>query len=719
MTLWLSNLLGAWGAPGDAVAWTTLGLGVLVVGLALVKKERIVLVPEVSERTWVWLCAFVAAFLSLGYVAFYLHGGPRIIDATAYMWQARALAAGHFGEHVPLPSESFRGRFLLYDPDSGTLTGLFPPGYPLLLSLGVRLGAPMVVGPLLAFALIFATARLAREMGERTTLPAAARADLVRVATLAQVLCATMRYHTADTMSHGLAALLVTVALSFSLSATGVRERAGRARWHAMIAGLAIAALAATRLASAPPMLLVVTVLLVRGGKRRALVPLALGLVPGLALLLASQSAATGSAWMSAQKLYYARSDGPASCFRYGFGRDVGCVFEHGDFVRARLHDGYGLVSALGVTLRRLRSHLTDVQNLEPLALVALVVTRTTRRAAVVGLGVLLSFVLAYAPFYFDGNYPGGGGRFLADVLPVSHVLLALGAFALAERAKHVSYTRVAVALLGAGLVGFAVHASFDHRLLASRDGGRPMYERDVVATAGVTNGLVFVDTDHGFLLGHDPPQSPDPTEDAKRHVVVARLREDASDRLLYEAVGAPPTWRYERGEGEVAPRLVPFNVPQPRVSGMTGYRFESENEWPGLSAAWNPDTDGHAFPAWASGGCASNGRVLRVTPARNGEAHVSISLPVPASGPLWLSPRIRGSGTDGRMKVHVEGESGPVELELADPPADTCVDLPPRQVVLARAAAGRGAAIPKEARVDVTVVGRMPMDLDALTLRP
>ncbi len=720
MSVWLRNLIGPWGAPGDAVAWGALGLGLCALGIALAKKERLVFVPGVSERVWLTACAFAAAFLSLGYVAFYLRGGPRIIDATAYMHQARALAAGHFGAQIPLPSESFRGRFLLYDDTQGTITGIFPPGYPLVLSLGVRLGVPMVVGPLLAFALVFATARLAREMCERTTLDADTKRDVVRVAVLAQVFCAAMRYHTADTMSHGLAALLVATALSFALSAarqSAARQKEERATDRdVLVAGLCVGGLLATRLASAPPIALA-AIALAWHANRRSLGAFALGLLPGLTLLLASQDATTGSPWMFGQKLYYARSDGPASCFRYGFGADVGCMFEHGDFVRARLSGGYGVVSALGVTLRRLRSHLTDVQNLEPLALVLLVPSPRTRRASRLGLFVFSLFVLGYAPFYFDGNYPGGGARFFADVLPVSHVLFALGAFALMERLKRASYTRVSLVLLGAGLLGFAVHASFDHRLLAEREGGRPMFEREVITAAGVTHGLVLVDTDHGFLLGHEPGV------DVKEHVVVARLRGDASDRLLFDSLGAPPTWLYDRGhehDSGGAPRLLPFNVPPARVSGLPGYRFESENEWPALSTAWDADADGYAFPAWAAGGCASAGRVLRITPGRVGVAHVTIALPIPARGPLFLSARIRGGGTGGRMVLRVETERDATFLQADDAEEGTCVDLPPKELVLRARATARGASTP-EAQVEITVVNARgaPMDLDALTLRP
>src|SRR5438093_275103 len=82
----------------------------------------------------------------------------------------------------------------------------------------------------------------------------------------------------------------------------------------------------------------------------------------------------------------------------------------------ARPPDGYGLVAALGTTLRRLRMHLTDVANLEPLALLVLVPKTKNARLAQ---ALVVGHVLAYAPFYFDGNYPGGGARFYADILPI------------------------------------------------------------------------------------------------------------------------------------------------------------------------------------------------------------------------------------------------------------------------------------------------------------
>src|SRR5262249_37320578 len=142
-------------------------------------------------------------------------------------------------------------------------------------------------------------------------------------------------------------------------------------------------------------------------------------------------------AWtVSAQRLYYAMSDGPPGCFRYGFGAGVGCVGEHGDFVRAKLAEGYGAIAAAGTTLRRLRMHAVDLANVEPLALLvpagAIVAWKAARgRAFAIA---ILAQIAAYAPFYFDGNYPGGGGRFFCDVLPLEHALAAVAVVSFAAR---------------------------------------------------------------------------------------------------------------------------------------------------------------------------------------------------------------------------------------------------------------------------------------------
>ncbi len=558
------------GLPPDGVAWAALiAAPLLALGLALHEKGRGVLSGLAKPRVLRPVLAFSAALLSAGYIAYYLRYGPRIVDATSYYLQARAMAAGYFAFPVPAPLGSFDGRFLL-PRDASTLSVIFPPGYAAILALGFRVHAPLMVGPVLAALLVLTTYELALELSGRT--------DVASVAAALSTLCAALRYHTADTMSHGLCALLLSAGALCAMR---------RTRWRALVSGLCVGWLFATRPVSGLVGLLLALCLLERSA--RPLLWFGLGLLPGIALLLAYQHAATASYWSSTQLAYYALADGPPGCFRYGFGPGIGCLFEHGEYVRARLPHGYGLLEAASVSVRRLAVHSIDIANAAPLSALCFVGAwqgrRDTRVRAV--FGACLGLMLAYAPFYFDGSYPGGGARLFADVLPLEHVLLALALVRLQWQAFA----------LPLSLLGFAIHGSFAHRALAEREGGRPMYESDTLARAGVDHGLVFVDTDHAFNLGHEPGQL-----DAQHHLVVARYEHDAHDYELWVRLARPASYRYSyaaSGADAGHSTLVPY------LPAAAPRRFEAEAEWPplGVQGGWlQPDF----FP------CASGGRGLR-----------------------------------------------------------------------------------------------------------
>ena len=575
------------GLPPDGVAWGALAAApVLALVLTLAGAKRSPLLLALTPRVLVPILAFGAALLSAGYVAFYLRFGPRIVDATSYYLQARAMAAGYFAFPVPEPLGSFNGRFLLAN-DSGSLSVIFPPGYAAVLAVGFLAHAPLLVGPVLAALLVLTTYGLALELSGRS--------DIACVAAALSALCATLRYHTADTMSHGLCALLLSAGALCAMR---------RKRWDALASGLCFGWLIATRPVSGVVGLLLALCLLERTPRR--LLGFGLGLVPGIVLLLAYQHAATGSYWSSTQLSYYALADGPPGCFRYGFGRGIGCLFEHGDYVRARLPDGFGVREAASVTVRRLAVHSIDIANAAPLSALCFVgawLARNDPRVRRI-FYACIGLILAYSPFYFDASYPGGGARLFADVLPFEHVLLAL---ALVRLRWH-------TVALPFSLLGFAVHGSFAHRALADREGGRPMFEASRLTQSGVDHGLVFVDTDHAFNLGHDPGQL-----DAQQHVVVARYEHDAHDFELWDRLARPPSYRYSyatfgptAGRGVVVP-YVPLARPR---------RFETEAEWPPLEVqgGWvQPDF----FP------CASGGRGLRVHPTgQSPEVGFEFSLP-------------------------------------------------------------------------------------------
>ena len=614
------------GPPPDAVAVAAL---VAAFGLFFLHHTRLgERVRQSNSSLFIAVLAGLAAALSAGYVVHYLRGGPRIIDATSYWLEARALAAGKLAFDVPDPTGSFRGRFLVSPTEAGSpLAVIFPPGYPALLALGFLLRSPLSVGPLLAAGLVGSTYWLARELVRRE--------DVARLAAALSLVCAALRYHTADTMSHGLSALLFSVSLAAA-------ARGGPAL---VAGGLSLGWLCATRpLTGAVAVAVCLWVALRHRWRAGWLLP---GMIPGIALLLAHQHAATGSYLGSSQLRYYALADGPPGCFGWGFGAGVGCVYEHGEYVRARLVDGYGALEALLNTLRRLWVHSIDIANFEPWALlVPATVVRYRKSPGVAPLGTaVIATMLAYSGFYFDGSYPGGGARLFADVLPFEHVLLAYGLIELGA----------ARWALPAALAGFAVHAVFGHLALRDREGARPMFESAALAQAGITRGLVFVGTDHGFALGHDP-SGVDPWQS----VLVARRRGDAHDLLLWERFGRPPAYEYRFDPG--APRSEARLFDYPLVEQPT-LRFEVEAEWPPLAV-----TGGFAHPDFHPAGCVSSGRGLRLTRTddRPGAA-VSTELEVVPrdAGPhllyvQWLSADEASPAT---LKLSLGNSQGDLEL--------------------------------------------------------
>ncbi len=703
------SVLGTWGKPPDAVAWVALAgaLALFVIGLRgdttrapfrwLAAHEAWRRPRTAPTRRFLVIVAFAAAFLSLGYIEHYLRGGPRIIDATSYFLQGRALSHGDLAFHVIDPTASFRGRFLLFhEPDR--LGGIFPPGYPLLLALGFLIGAPMVIGPLLAAALACSTYLLVHELAAHLASPPTPREreTWARVGALVSVACAALRYHTADTMAHGASALAISLGLVAMLRA----RRRGSARGFVLV-GLAVGYVAATRIPSSFALGLASLVLAARltpdapgrsatRERLRAVAFTLIGTLPGVLLLLASQKAVTGNAFTPTQAAYYATSDGPPGCFRYGFGQGIGCLFEHGDFVRARLEGAsgttsFGALAALGTTARRLRMHLADVANWEPLTLllVVLVVPLVRRERAVrVAALLVLGQVAAYAPFYFDGNYPGGGARFYADVLPIEHALAVL-ALARGVTSARFSFLQRSALFLGAALLGFAVHGVFDHRALAERDGGRTMFEPDLVREAHQDFGLLFFDTDHGFNLAFDPEVT------SSHGVMAVRRRHDDRDRILYDAMGHPMSTAYHFHE-DGSPSSVELFVPP--APGPGGYRFEAESDWPPLA-----QTNGWALPKWVSGTGSSNDRVLELVAAtpRAGEeatASAEIELPIPPAPPssdpaapppgprhFQVRPRVflEGAGAHGTLILFAGDGRAPPKERARWTWSDAASDIP------------------------------------------
>jgi hypothetical protein len=140
-------------------------------------------------------------------------------------------------------------------------------------------------------------------------------------------------------------------------------------------------------------------------------------------------------------------------------------------------------------------------------------------------------------------------------------------------------------------------------------------------ALGDVQRGIVFVQTDHGFMLGHDPTSN-----DAHRTVVVARGRGDAHDRVLWERLGRPPTYRYDYDVDRGTTRVSPYR-PDEHI-----LRFEAEAEWPPLLVA-----SGWAHPDFRE--CLSGGQGLHLRSAPNAPgARVEIEIVPPKPGRYELA---------------------------------------------------------------------------------
>ncbi len=610
------------GLPPDAVAWAALLLAVLV---------PFVRVHRLSVRARLVLLAIGAATLSLFYFFHYLGGAPRIIDATAYFLEARTFSGGSFSFEVPSPTASFRGRFLVHTAgDPNRLAPIFPPGYPALLALGVLLRAPFVIGPLLGAGLVFATYSLAWAVTRR-------RADALVAACLSAV-CACLRYHTAETMSHGLSALLTTLALHATVES--MRARSLR---QELVLGLSLGLLCATRQLNGA--VLTLTTLgwfsFARARALRSMGTVAAGMLPGVVLLFAHQHAITGDFFASPQTRYYSFADGPPGCFSLGLGS--GCAYEHADVVAQQ--GGHGLTPKwmLLNTLHRLHHHLMDIAHFEPLVLAGVLGLWWGRKRRFTWplIATLVALPIAYSLFYFSGSYPGGGARLFSEMIPIWHVAIAWGL----RRIRLVRAGIVAV------LVGFALHASFGHRTLSDPRFGPPLgpalslseLVSEVRAESSSEPSLVFVRSAHEFNVAHLEDES----------IVVARRTFDARERLLQDATGAKRVFALARDDEQRLPELRELTLEDTDSSTI-----EAEFDYPPLGVR-----DLWATPEYLPHSCVSRGRALslhRVGPHPQLELEVPVELSARREVSLWgvepdgscVSRKLRGSVGGGRVLV-------------------------------------------------------------------
>lgn len=461
------------------------------------------------------ILALAAIGLGLGVAVEIFEAIPHVEDEFANMWQAQVMAEGAIYRPSPRYPKSFLVPFVV--DFQGRRFGKYPPGWPALLSLGVRAGAARWVNPLLGGLAVWLTYRLgARLLDRKLALVAAA---LVTLSPMVLMLSGSL-------MAHNMGLVL---ALAFLLAWLDLFVRAGRSSVPdgllVAVAGGSLGLLALTRpltaIGLAAPFALHGVYLFLRRGESRRRLLAVIGLAGALCLLLPLwQYALTGDALRNPYMLWWEYD-------RIGFGPGIG-VMEGGHSPRL----------ALTNTKFSLRVGMHDLFGWPYLSWLFLpfgLIPMLRKPGGRLALAVFPSIVLAYAAYWIGAWL--FGPRYYYEALPGLAIASAAGVGWLAgwQVARRQSILRpLAVTSLLASLI--AVNAAF---YLPARVGGmRGLYgiERAPIRTLAGTDlegSLIIVRADHWTGYANLLPLAAPFSDD---DILVAWSRGDSIDSRVVKA---------------------------------------------------------------------------------------------------------------------------------------------------------------------------------------
>lgn len=151
-------MLAVWSVPTDALRRLSGKIEALLGDTAddgqSVRLDRFVWLAAL------WVFVFAAA---LNYFVYERH--PHVADEAQYLYQANYMAAGQLTVKPPLVPEAFNVYMTPYRDERWY--GIFPPGYPAILAIGVKLGIPWLINPLLAGSCVVLTYLFFQELYSR------------------------------------------------------------------------------------------------------------------------------------------------------------------------------------------------------------------------------------------------------------------------------------------------------------------------------------------------------------------------------------------------------------------------------------------------------------------------------------------------------------------------------------------------------------------------
>jgi hypothetical protein len=334
---------------------------------------------------------------------------PHIEDEFAFLWQAHVMAEGEIAKETPPLASSFIVPFVI--DHEGQRFGKYPPGWPALLSIGVRLGAPWLIQALLWGGVVWLTFRL----GEKLSSPIVGllAAGLTLSSPMVLMLAGSL-------MSHGLSSLL---SLSFLLSYLDLNQTSLHIKkdavptWLLILVagsslGLLLLARPLTAVGVALPMVIYSGYRFLMGTNHDRRVNLALAalvLLIGSTLLL-WQAALSGNPTQNLYSLWWPYD-------RIGFGAEIGVT-----------ESGHNLYWALYNTRFSLQTGMHDLFGWPWLSWIFLpfgMYALRRQTSSWLSIGVFPALILVYG-LYWVGSWLFGP-RYYVESLPVLAVISAAG----------------------------------------------------------------------------------------------------------------------------------------------------------------------------------------------------------------------------------------------------------------------------------------------------
>ncbi len=337
---------------------------------------------------WVLVCA--ALLNTVSYQRF-----PHLGDEVVSLYQARYFAQGMLTMPAPPVVEAFDMDLMMYEEDRWYCP--VPPGWPALLSVGVRLGAPWLVNPCLAAVNLLLVSILLEGLYDR------------RIARLAVLLLAISPWHLFMAMNFLPHTALLTCALIAAVAVTRARKTQ-RALWG-WVAGLALGFGSWIRPLDALVAAVIVALWSLGWGGRR----LKPGALAGLVLATAGVGAGqlyynhllTGSATLFPIQAYADKHYGPNSN-ALGFGADRGLPWQLDPY------PGHGLRDVVVNTNLNLSSVNVELYgwSVGSLLFVALLLFARGARGSDFGMMFTIVAVTGALSFYWFSGGPDFGARY-------------------------------------------------------------------------------------------------------------------------------------------------------------------------------------------------------------------------------------------------------------------------------------------------------------------